>query len=203
VTKNLEAIDIAVPGGNPQGDANDCGPNSAWRVLKAYGGTATLQRVLSTTYRSSVLSAWNLGTTGQTLVGSMNANRRGISNKFFSLATGQDINDVIEQLKAGRPVVAMIGRQDSGRAAEGLPGQIIDTIFGESRNRVPTEAPNLHWIAVTGFDGAEDLIYFTDTDGQAYQLSMTAFDHLLRWSFDDVSQRTLQGLGVTPGTIIY
>ncbi len=89
-----------------------------------------MQQVLSTTYRSSTLSAWNLGTTGQTLAESMNSNRRGIGSKTFKMSEGNDVNDVIAHLKQGRPVVAMIGTQASKRVVGGGIGQVIDKIGG-------------------------------------------------------------------------
>ncbi len=203
IVKVIEVMNITVPGGQPQGKSNTCGPNSAWRVMQAYGGLATMQQLISASYRESVISAWNLGTTGQTLTTVMNSNARGLGDKRFTMATDQSINDVVEHLKNGQPVVALIGWQSSSRAVEGGLGQVIDTIFGSGRNKIPTSSPTLHWIAVTGFDAIKKQILFTDTNGGSYSYSYDQFNSLLRWRFDDASQRSMQALGVTRGTIIY
>lgn len=204
-TTDVEMARIDVPGGNPQG-RNQCGPNSAWRMLRAFGGTASEQQLISSANRSSnpsvFVSNWGLGTTGNVLKEAMNANRRGVGSTTFDLATDRKLSDVLTHLRSGRPVVALIGTQDSRRGVEGTVGEFVDVVVGEKNNK-RFDDPNLHWITVTGVDESTGAILYTDTDGRKYQMSQSEFSSQLRWNFDDVSMRVLKSLGVVPGTFIY
>jgi len=189
-----------VPQGHEQG-RNTCGPNSAWRVISASGGTATQQELITAANRTSVLSAWGLGTTGQTLTEVMNANRRGLGKTTFSLSTGRNIDHLLEQVAQGKPVVAMLGVQDYREVDLGPITNWLNIIIGRKINRIPLE-PSLHWVAVTGFDRASERIFYTATDGKSYSDSMAAFSKQFNWRFDDASQKAAQAVGVTRGTMI-
>jgi Ca2+-binding RTX toxin-like protein len=185
---NCEAVRITnLPGGNPQA-TNKCGPNSAWRVMSALGGVATLQQVTDRASEQSLVSRWNLGTTGSTLVDAMNSLRRGLSGQpNFSLKTHDSKEDIFSYLKQGRPVVAMISVAGSDKIKI---GPISYTV------------PALHWIAVDGFDSKAQKVYFTDTDGKHYSYSYASFDSIFHWDFGWLQNKALQGLGVVEGTFI-
>jgi RTX calcium-binding nonapeptide repeat (4 copies)/Peptidase_C39 like family len=185
---NCEAVNIKnLPGGNVQ-SKNKCGPNSAWRVIKALGGTATVQEVTDRASEQSLVSRWNLGTTGSTLVGAMNSLRRGLSGQpNFSLKTHDSKESIFSYLQQGRPVVAMI----SVSGSESLKiGPISYTV------------PALHWIAVDGFDSTAQKAFFTDTDGKHYSYSFASFDSIFHWNFGTLQNKAFQALGVVEGTFI-
>jgi Ca2+-binding RTX toxin-like protein len=189
---NCEIVQITgIPGGQPQA-ANKCGPNSAWRVMNALGGIATLQQVTDRASEGSLISRWNLGTTGSTLVDAMNSLRRGLGGQpLFSLKTHSSKEDISSYLAQGRPVVAMI-------QVDGSDGFDV----GSGIFRVSYTVPALHWIAITGFDSRLGRLYFTDTDGGAYYYSYADFDDNFHWDFGYISNKFLQGFGVVEGTFI-
>ncbi len=198
---DCEAVGISLPDGNPQ-SRNTCGPNSAWRVMQAYGSPVTIQQLIDSASEGSVVSRWNLGTTGATLVNAMNSHLRGLGDYRFSLVTRSSVDRVIDFLKQGRPVVAQIrvsGKEvyEIGGAIGGVLGS-IPGIGGITRYEIPA----LHWVAVDGFDSSQRLIYYTDTNGERCQMSYDAFNSVFNWNFGTAQNTVLQGLGVVPGTFI-
>lgn len=183
VTSTSESVHIWMPSGTPQ-LPNKCGPNSAWRVIRSYGGRATHQEIIDNASANSTIARMNLGTTGSSLVSAMNQNRRGLGSYSFSLKTRSSVGEIVKYVAQGRPVVAMISVGSERISALGL------------------NAPKLHWVAVHGFDTAKQLIYYTNTDGKSWQMSMSDFGSALNWSADLVTRNFLQGLGVVPGTFI-
>jgi hypothetical protein len=202
-TTDTEVVDVGnLPGGSPQ-STNTCGPNSGWRVLKSYGSRATLQSVIDRASEGSIVSRWNLGTTGATLVDAMNFSRVGMKHAHsFSLKTRSSLDSLLGDVAAGRPVVAMISvagseTVDLGSSVGGFAGSLVRGIPGTSYT-----VPALHWIAVDGFDRQQGLIFYHDTDGNRYQTSFGAFQSRWNWNFGTVTNTIFQGLGVVPGTYI-
>jgi hypothetical protein len=80
----------------------------------------------------------------------------------------------------------------------GFLGQLFDKVVGE------LHLPLLHWIALDGYDPARQLIFFTDTDGQHYQMSYGDFQ--AAWNFtvgDSAAAALLAHHGVRPRSIVY
>ena len=202
VVSGAESIDIVnLPGGSPQ-STNTCGPNSAWRVIRSLGGTATLQQVIDKASENSIVSRWNLGTTGSTLVTAMNGLRRGLGSTTFSLKTRSGLDTMLSYVTQGRPVVAMVrvaGKEvyTIGGTVGGIIGK-IPGVGGITRY----ELPALHWVAVDGYDSAKRLVSFTDTDGKHYQESYESFRGRWDWNLGTVQNQIFQGLGVVKGTFI-
>jgi hypothetical protein len=94
---------------------------------------------------------------------------------------------MVDFLKEGRPVVAMIQVGGSERLKV---GPISYTV------------PRLHWVSVDGFDSARQLIFYTDTNGSRYQMSYGSFNSVFNWNFGTVQNTALQGLGVVRSTFI-
>ncbi len=187
----IENVNISLRSGSPQ-STNTCGPNSAWRVMGAHGGIATIQQLIDSASERSIVSKWNLGTVGATLVNSMNANARGLGRYRFSLKTRSSFDQVINHLKEGRPVVAMIR---NGTQSHQISGGILGQL---TRISIPT----LHWIAVDGFDSTNQRIFYTETNGVRYSMSYNDFKSAFNWSSSSVANTFLQGLGVVPRTFI-
>jgi hypothetical protein len=189
-TLGFQAVHISgVPGGNSQPDnSTTCGPNSASRVMQAYGSAATYGELIKDCSETSWISANQLGTTASTLVDAMNSERQGSNVPVFSVQTNKDVTDVINLLQQGKPVVAMVR----------VPGDqsILDGVY---------TAPQLHWIAVTGYDVRTGTIYYTDTDGSPYQESFNDFDQSFSWwgqSVGEIPYAALNAIGVVEGTLI-
>jgi hypothetical protein len=185
VTHTTEKVHIQLPGGVPQ-EHNMCGPNSAWRVIQAHGGTASHRSLINSSGANSVVSKLKLGTEGAALVRAMNANRSGISDHTFSLKTGSSVSEIVNQLKQGRPVVAMVAVGNEKYSYRGIGINI----------------PMLHWVAVDGFDSVRGLIFYTDTNGSRYETTMSSFSSSMNWSADAVARTFLKSLGVVTGTFI-
>lgn len=175
-----------VPSGSPQAK-NKCGPNSAWRVMNSLGHTATLQQVTDAVSERSVVARWNLGSIGSSLVRAMNATRTPSVGPAFSLKTKSSIDAIVTGLQAGRPVVAMIQ----------VPGTELLSA-GPLKYRVPA----LHWIAVTGINWSSQTIFYKDTDGADYSMSLASFNSKFNWNFGTATNVAAQSLGIVKGTII-
>jgi hypothetical protein len=172
-TTNCEQVNIALPGGNPQRDDWSCGPNSAWRVMQAHGGSATYQDLKGSVRRNSIIAYWRFGTTTATLVGAMNSNTRGLGSYRFGSESGASINRIVDLLREGRPVIALV------RAGN-----------------------NLHWVAVDGFDSNRQMLFYTETNGARYEESYGSFQSRMNWDFGWAANSVLRGAGVVRNTII-
>jgi len=185
-TSGFEAVTISgVPTGNPQ-QGNTCGPYAAWHVMQSYGSNETAQQIVADTHENSIISANDLGTTGDTLVGVMNDDRRGYNVPQFGYYTGQ-LQDILDSVEEGKPVVAMVR----------VPGTQVTTGF------FAYSLPEFHWIAVHGFDNNTGTIYFNDpVDGQEYQESFDDFTQSFDWNVGTLTNSILAGFGVFPDTYI-
>jgi hypothetical protein len=165
-----------------QGDDNTCGPNSATRLVHAFGGIVTLNEMKSAAREGSFISQLNMGTTGQTLVEAMHRNTRGLGNTRFSLTTQGNLNDVLALVKQGQPVLTLI--YDGTESYHGIP------------------VPQLHWVVVNGFNSATGTVSYRETTGGDVSLSQASFNRKFQWSGSNPAMRLLQGVGVRPGTYI-
>jgi|GEM_PF-2195065 len=177
-----------ITSGSPQAK-NKCGPNSAWRVMNSVGHTATLQQVTDAVSERSIVARWNLGSIGSSLVRAMNATRTPSLGPAFSLRTKSSIDAIVSGLQAGRPVVAMIQ----------VPGtELVKVGPFPFSYRVPA----LHWIAVTGVNRGSQTVFYKDTDGKDYSMSLASFNSRFNWNFGTATNLVAQSLGVVKGTII-
>jgi hypothetical protein len=187
-TNGFKAVTISgLPTGNPQ-QGNTCGPYAAWHVLQAYGSNVTAQQIVQDTHENSFISANNLGTTADTLVGAMNDFQRGYNVPQFVYYNGQ-LQDILNSITAGKPVVAMIR----------VPGDQGVSLGGVNLYTVP----QFHWIAIHGFDQNSQTIYYNDPqDGQESSTSFNDFVQSFDWNVGYLTNVALQGVGVYPDTYI-
>ena len=109
-TSGFEKVTISgLQTGNPQ-QGNTCGPYAAWHVMQSYGSNETAQQIVKDTHENSIISANDLGTTGDTLVGAMNDNRRGYNVPQFGYYSGQ-LQDILNSVEQGSPVVVRFACQ--------------------------------------------------------------------------------------------
>jgi hypothetical protein len=149
--------------------------------MNSLGHTATLQQVTDAVSERSVVARWNLGSIGSSLVRAMNATRTP------SVGPGFSVDAIVTGLQAGRPVVAMIQ----------VPGTELLSA-GPLKYRVPA----LHWIAVTGINWSSQTIFYKDTDGVDYSMSLASFNSKFNWNFGTATNAAAQALGIVKGTII-
>lgn len=185
--RDCESVQLTgLPGGSPQ-STNTCGPNSAWRVMRSLGHSATLQQVIDATSRNSTVARWNLGSTGAALVRAMNATRNRTIGGEFSLKTKSSVAAIVQSLQAGRPAVAMIR----------VPGSEIVKIGWQTHTM-----PALHWIAVTGINQKTGMLTYMQTNGRQESMSLASFEAAFNWNFGMTVNAVAQGVGVVKGTII-
>jgi len=130
----------------------------------------------------------------------MNSDRRGYNVPLFTLRTHQGVQDVINALDQGKPVVAMISVP--GYDNIHVPGKFGKLLSGLGVNGGYT-LPALHWIAVNGFNPYTGTIYYVDTNGGQYQESVNDFANSYEdWNFGRIPNAFFQAFGVVPGTFI-
>lgn len=182
-----ERVDISVPGGSPQTDNWSCGPNSASRFLRAYGFEISYEALRSRAECwPDLVSQFRFGTRPGSLRDLM-----AIHRPDTQLATEASFDTVVNLLRQGKPVIALV--------ASGLAS---DTAFGK--------VGNLHYVVLDGIDVARRIICYTDTDGVRKSWSYEEFQDRWNWGGSwftgvagDLAQGFLNSLGVHERTIIY
>jgi hypothetical protein len=158
----------------PQTDDWSCGPNSLTRVLRYYGFNVLYRDVRNATQSDSLVSEFHLGTTPATL--------RDLMSRWVPATLEQEtsLERVLQVLATGKPVIALI-----------QSGTLVGSV------------PNLHWIALRGFDLGRQEIYYTDTDGGNYTFSFADFQAAWNWSAPWYTWPVTAAAGLKAGTIIY
>jgi Ca2+-binding RTX toxin-like protein len=183
-----EVVRISVPGGSPQTDNWSCGPNSASRFLRAYGIEVSYEtlRSLAASW-PDLVSQFNLGTRPGSLRDMIATYRSGTQ-----LATGASFETVVDLLREGKPVIALI--------ASGLSSD--DGFWGK--------VGILHYVVLNGIDEATQTLYYMDTDGVQKSWSYAEFQDRWNWGGSwftgiagDAAQGFLNSIGVHERTIIY
>lgn len=185
---NGERVEIKVPGGSAQTDAWSCGPNSGSRLLRSYGINVSYTQLRADAQNNNFLSQFSMGTPPPNLRNIMKAYK-----PDMHLQSGADFDDVLARLGEGRPVVALIG-WDPILIPSPLPLYPGD---------LDTAPGKLHYICLTGFDQAEDKIFYTDTNGEAKSMSFAAFQAKWNWQADGAVYAILSGMGVKKQTMIW
>ncbi len=183
-----ERVEIDVPTDQPQTDAWSCGPNSGSRLLRAYGLNVSYTQLRADAQDSNIISDYGLGTPPPSL--------RNIMRKYRSstqLKSGADFQDVLARLGEGRPVVALIGWGEIPIPAP-MPWNPLNFDI----------APEvLHYICLTGFDAAEQKVFYTDTNGVEKEMSFIEFKGKWNWPATGAVYGVLSALGVKKQTILW
>jgi hypothetical protein len=201
-----------------QETAVDCGPHAAARVLASLGlGQGDrLYRQLQQLRREGLQQdalALQLGTTPDflaTLVGQVTEGRT-----IAHVQRETDFATLQRRLRAGHPVLALVQTGilggSVGRSANAGAGSGVDVGLGQSG----LVLPELHWIVVTGFDDAAQVVRFRDTNsnregaiayrhflgptpggaapGDADSGTMRASDGAYRWNWGNAEAPTRDG----------
>ncbi|MBA2227083.1 C39 family peptidase [Thermogemmata fonticola] len=184
--RHCEVVWISVPGGSPQTDNWSCGPNSASRFLRAYGIEVSYETLRSVAASwPDLVSQSNLGTRPGSLR-DMIANYR----PETQLATGASFETVVNLLRQGRPVIALV--------ASGILSDFLGKVG------------ILHYVVLNGIDEATQTLYYMDTDGVQRSWSYAEFQDRWNWGGSwftglagDAAQGFLNSLGVHERTIIF
>lgn len=96
-----------------------------------------------------------------------------------------DFNKLIDLLRQGKPVVALIRNGSTDVAG--------------------TTWPSMHWITIHGFSASEEKIYYTETnDGGTYEYSFSEFQSKWDWRVGDgLANESIRANGVEPKTMIW
>jgi hypothetical protein len=174
-----EVVSIDVPGGSPQNDNWSCGPNSASRLLRAYGINVTYAQMRAAAQNADIIPAMGLGTPPPALERIMDARRA------TQRESGATFAKVLSLLGQGKPVIALIG-------------------WGSVEVPLAGTAPQaLHYVVLTGFDAAQQRIFYTDTDGVKKTFTYQTFQSRWSWPGSGASLAGLELLGVKKKTILW
>src|SRR5262249_33938266 len=136
--------------------------------------------------KTNIMTEYGLGTPPPYLLQVMQKYR-----PSSQLKSGASFNDVLNRLGEGRPVVALIG-WGSRPVPSPNPFKPIDLV---------PEA--LHYICLTGYDLTDGSLNFTDTNGEAGQMSFAQFQAFWNWTADGVAYAALDALGICKQTILW
>ena len=161
----------------PQTDSWSCGPNSAARFLQFYGVHITYDqaRYLATKLTNAPFEhpgQFGLGANPQALVNLIHEFK-----PLVQLQTGQSLDQLLNVLAQGKPVIALI-QPDLNSAA-------------------------LHYVVVQGYDQKAQEIFFKDTDGNTYATSMYHFMQMWNWNVGFFLNGPYAVAGLLPRTMIY
>ncbi|MEE3716119.1 C39 family peptidase [Tumidithrix elongata RA019] len=191
--KHSEKQSLTLPDTGSQNDSWSCGPNSAARVLKFYGHDVDYDMVRAATEKNFILpeqiknpldDSWVNIRTGTTPKVLQKVMQRWEGDRV-KLARKVELATLLSLLETGKPVIGLI-----------RVGSFKVPLFGT--------APYLHWVALTGFDRAQQQIYYTDTNSQESSMSYEEF--LRKWNLGsdgNAVNAILKGNGVEPRTIVW
>jgi hypothetical protein len=182
--KNGEHVEIEVPGGSPQTDNWSCGPNSGSRLLRSYGYDVSYSKLRADAQDSNIISQFGLGTPPPSLRTIMK-NYKGNTQ----LKSGASFNELLARLGEGRPVVALIGW-----------GEIFVPVPPAPLDLAPEK---LHYICLTGFDLADQKLFYTDTNGEEKTMSFATFQDRWDWPAGAMTYAYLSAMGVKRNTMIW
>jgi len=182
----LSAKRVQLPAVDPQSDRWSCGPNSATRLLRFYGHEVNYSQIKQLTAKKLLFVAQfrgqeiGTGTPPRVLQEVVNAWEKGNAK----LRQNAQLNDLLQVLEQGKPAIALV--------------RVRNLSLGK------LTIPALHWITVTGFDPQAQVIYYTDTNSQNYQISYAEFER--QWQLN-LSQNPVTAIlklnGVVPRTFVW
>jgi hypothetical protein len=195
-------VSIDLPSTGNQDDNWSCGPNSAARVLAFYGHNVDYNAVRSAVNQEFMLPpsvnvpapTWTdpfrtrrvdirTGTTPHVLRDVM---QRWEGNKV-RLERGTSFSSLLNLLSDGKPVITLL------RVGSIPPETTLSGTW-----------PELHWVAVHGFNAMDRMIYYTDTDGGRYQISYDEFQGQWDWRVGrGFASEALHRNGVQAKTMIW
>lgn len=194
VTVSNSYVWMDMPQTGNQDDNWSCGPTSAARVLNFYGQNVNRDTLVNAINRDFVIpprikKPWPLSGHWDIRTGTTPHALRDVMRKWevdnVKLERKADFNKLLDLLRQGKPVVALI-RNGSQSIAN-------------------TTWPTMHWIVIHGFSQSEQKIYFTETDdGRTYPYSYSEFQSKWDWRVDrGPASVSLNNNGVEPKTMIW
>ncbi len=182
----LSASRINLPAVDPQSDRWSCGPNSATRLLKFYGHAVNYSQLKQITAKKLLFVAKfrgqeiGIGTPPRVLHSVISV----WEQDHAKLKQNSQLTDLLQVLAQRKPAIALV------RVGNISLGKLT--------------IPALHWITLTGFDPQSEVIFYTDTNSQNYQISYAEFDQ--QWQLN-LSQNPVTAIlrlhGVMPRTFVW
>jgi hypothetical protein len=143
-----ENVTIATDSDQPQTDGFSCGPNSGSRLLRSYGFDVSYDTLRHKVKSESLLFKLHLGTRPSVLHKVL----KGFKSDL-TLHTGAALQDVLDRLGSGKPVIPLIA---SGKRA-------------------------LHYVVLNGFDLDSGTIRYVGTNGVQGSWTFAEFEHRWKW----------------------
>lgn len=202
VSRGNGYVSISLPSTGNQNDNWSCGPNSAARVLAFYGHNVNYSTVRSAVNQEFMLPP-SVNVPSPTLTDPFRTRRvdirtgttphvlRDVMRRWegnnVRLERGANFSSLLNLVRDGKPVVSLL-------RVGSIPPQT--TLSGTW--------PELHWVAVHGFNESERMVYYTDTDGGRYQKSYDEFQSQWDWRVGaGFASEALHRNGVQARTIIW
>jgi len=174
-----DVVQVPVDCDDPQTDGSTCGPNSASRLLRAYGHAVAYAAMVALMRRHSWTIHFGLGSTPRALAQAMRTIR-----PETELQQDTPFERILELVADQKLVLALIREERSIWALGSFPA--------------------LHWITVYGFEQSTETIFMRDTNGQdrheCYRDFRDRWEWLLPWG---IPRWALDAAGVRGRTIIY
>jgi len=182
----LSANRLVLPAVDPQSDRWSCGPNSATRLLRFYGHEVNYNQLKQITAQKLLFVAKfrgqeiGTGTPPRVLQSVISVWEKDNAK----LQQNSQLSDLLQVLAQNKPVIALV------RVGNISLGKLT--------------IPALHWITVTGFDPQTEVIYYTDTNSQNYQISYAEFDQQWQLNLSENPVTAILRLhGVIPRTFVW
>jgi Alpha-L-arabinofuranosidase B (ABFB) domain/Peptidase_C39 like family len=194
-------VSIQLPSTGNQDDSWSCGPNSAARVLAFYGNRVDYDTVRSVAQRDQGIIPTKVCVgkgvlkkcfnTGQFKTGLEPGEIRDVMNRWekgnAKYVSGANLDQLKSLLSQGKPVLVL------RRVGTFKPGLVFGTW------------PEMHWVAVHGFNDRTREISFTDTNGTTDN-KKSYDDFFSEWDWrigDGLASEIFRQKGVKPKTMVW
>lgn len=191
---------ITLPSTGNQDDSWSCGPNSAARVLAFYRHRVNYGQVRAVSQRDKGIIP------SKVCIGSGVLKSCFDSSSFKTGFEPWELRDVMNRWETGKANYesgSELGKLKS-LLSQGKPVLVLRRVGSIKPGRIFGTWPEMHWVAVHGFNDRARKIYFTDTDGGTYEKSYDEF--LSEWDWrigDGLASETLYKKGIKPKTIVW
>jgi uncharacterized protein YvpB len=191
---------LTLPRTGNQDDSWSCGPNSAARVLAFYGNQVDYGTVRSVAQRDHGIIPTKV------CIGSGILKTCANTSSFKTGLEPSEIRDVMNRWEGGNTKYVSGANLDQLKSllSQGKPVLVLRRVGSFKPGKVFGTWPEMHWVAVHGFNDQEQKIYYTDTDGGTYQKPYSEF--LSEWDWrigDGLASETFYQKDIRPKTMIW
>ncbi len=191
---------LTLPSTGNQDDSWSCGPNSAARVLAFYGNRVDYGTVRSVAQRDHGIIPTKV------CIGSGILKTCADTSSFKTGLEPSEIRDVMNRWEGGNTKYVSGANLDQLKSllSQGKPVLVLLRVGSFKPGKVFGTWPEMHWVAVHGFNDQEQKIYYTNTNGGTYPTPYSEF--LSEWDWrigDGLASETFYQKGIRPKTMIW